>query len=311
MAKYGSIRFDLTLQPVSGKAIPVHQGEILRITQVEGEQIVDFNAFNLHDYKEFLDVGHMRREGFRTQQGRILWSNTPRYYPLMLILHMSETCVTDLLGAQCNAVVFEDQYGLDDHPNCQDTLAESIGEYGLTPDDVHDPLNFFQDSQWDYIGSSPARSTSRKGDHVDLLALTDVLAVADICGSGNMSLARGFEYKPIHLQVFEASSETNALAEEHLRNNTGLKTQRRPSDFHVAEIRVERELRPTPGYEPQFVNFPITLREITVELPSEDYLGIQHLRGTIGKTDEEVIRSAFLIWYNTNRKAHGLRWRSL
>ena len=146
------------------------------------------------------------------------------------------------------------------------------------------------------------------GDHVDLLALSDVLAVADICGSGNMSLAHGFEYKPIRLQVFESSSDTAALAEEHLKNNTGLKTQRRPADFHVSEIRTERELRPT-GYEPQFVNFPITLREITVELPSEDYLGIQHLRGAIGKTDEEVIRTAFLIWYTLNRKATGMRWR--
>ena len=52
MISYGKERFDLVLQPISGKAVPVYAGEVLRIIQVEGEQCVDFNAFNLHDYKE-------------------------------------------------------------------------------------------------------------------------------------------------------------------------------------------------------------------------------------------------------------------
>ena len=37
MIAYGKNRFDLVLQPISGKAVPVHRGEVIRITQVEGE----------------------------------------------------------------------------------------------------------------------------------------------------------------------------------------------------------------------------------------------------------------------------------
>ena len=68
------------------KPIPVHKGEILRIKQIEGGQCVDFNCFNLNDHKEYMSVGHMRREGFRTAQDRFIWSNPPRYRPMMKIL---------------------------------------------------------------------------------------------------------------------------------------------------------------------------------------------------------------------------------
>src|SRR2546430_14243806 len=57
MSQYGNCRYDITLQPISGKAIPLYQGEVLRIIQVGGEQCVDFNCFNLHDYKERMSVG--------------------------------------------------------------------------------------------------------------------------------------------------------------------------------------------------------------------------------------------------------------
>ena len=52
--------FEQVLQPGTGKAIELLAGQILRIEQVEGGQCVDFNAFNLHDYKEFMHCGRTR-----------------------------------------------------------------------------------------------------------------------------------------------------------------------------------------------------------------------------------------------------------
>ena len=60
---HGNKRLDVEMPPVTGKAVPVLKGEILRITQVAGGQCVDFNCFNLHDYKEHMSVGHTRRQG--------------------------------------------------------------------------------------------------------------------------------------------------------------------------------------------------------------------------------------------------------
>ena len=307
-ATLGSCRLDLTLQPVSGKALPVHKGEVLRVTQVEGEQCVDFNCFNLHDYKEYMSVGHMRREGFHTRQGQYIWSNPPRYRPMMKVLHMPPTCVTDLQGARCSAVLFEVHFGIDDHPNCQDTLAEAIGEYGLTPDDTHDSFNMWMNTEIDHVGYYTTWNTGRAGDHVDLIALMDVLAVPAICGSGNLWATSNFSYKPIRIQVFAASPESAALAEEEWRAQCSLKTQRTLKDFRNQSILTEPELRPVPGYQPQFPNYPIEWKEIEVAFRSEDFRKIMLYRGTAGDTDEEVVRTLFFYWYLDNRNMHGLRW---
>jgi uncharacterized protein YcgI (DUF1989 family) len=298
----------MRIEPVSGKAIPVHKGEILRIEQIEGGQCVDFNCFNLDDHKEYMSVGHMRREGFRTAQGRLIWSNPPRYRPMMKILRMSPTCVTDLLGARCSAVPFEAHYGIEDQPNCQDTLAEAVGEYGLTPDDVHDSLNFWMNTEWDHVGFYTVWNTGRAGDFVDLLALMDVLAVPVTCGSGNLWITSNFSYKPIQVEVFEATRETTALAENEWEQHCSLQTQRAVKDFKNQKIRIDPELKADPNYDPEFVNFPIEWKDIEVVFTSAELRAIWEYRGRFGDTDEEVVRTLFFHWYLENRKKHGLRW---
>jgi uncharacterized protein YcgI (DUF1989 family) len=305
-AEPGNRRFDQTLQPVSGRAVPVYKGEVLRITQVEGEQCVDFNCFNLHDYKEYMHVGNMRREGFRTREGRIVWSNPPRYHPMMRILHMPETCVTDLLGARCSALLFEVGYGLEDHPNCQDTLAEAIREYGLGPADVHDSLNMWMNTEWDHIGFYIVRNTGRPGDYVDLLALMDVLAVPAVCGSGDLWTTSNFSYKPIRIEIFEPSDESSKAAEEDWSQHSYLRNQRTLADFRVGQIRTKRELHPVPGYEPRFPNFPIAWTDVDVEFTSDEYRRIWMFCGSLGDTVEEVVRTLFLHWYIDNRKKPAL-----
>ena len=304
MASYGKKRVDFILEPVSGKAVPVYKGEVLRIVQVGDGQCVDFNCFNLHDYKEHMSVGHTRRQGFRIKKGQFIWSNPPRHRPMMALLEIPETCVTDLLAARCNAARFEIVFGFDLHTNCADTFAEAIGEYGLTPDDAHDSLNMWMntditpDQKTEY-----SWNTGKKGDYVDWLALMDVLAVPIVCGSGDVNFTANFCFKPIQIQVFEQSTETDTLVQGHLQEYGNLKNQRSVDAFRVKDIKKERELTPMPGYEPRFVNFPITLKEIEIELTNEDYEGIQYLKQRqFPDTDEEVVRAAVMSWYSKNRR---------
>jgi hypothetical protein len=307
MTVLGRCRYDIVLKPVSGKAIPVSQGEVLRITQVEGEQCVDFNCFNLHDHKELMSVGHMRVQGFRVRQGHLVVSAPPRYRPMLAILHMAETCVTDLLGARCDATAGEREYGLVDRTNCQDTLAESIGEFGLTPDDVHDSFNMWMHTAWDK-SFRVLRNIGPAGDYVDLLALMDVLAVPVTCGSGDIGQISNFGFKPIQAQVFEASDDTRALTRDSLTRFTGFKNQRTRADFRVKAIQAERELRPVPGYQPQFRAFPIVQTPIEVGFSEAEYRAVEGLRGRLGRTDGDAVRAAFMLWYQRNRmKPHWIR----
>jgi uncharacterized protein len=307
MNQYGECRYDITLQPISGKAIAVYQGEVLRIIQVGGEQCVDFNCFNLHDYKERMSVGHMRIQGIRVREGHIAVSAPPRYRPMLAILHMSDTCITDLIGARCDATAGEREYGLVGRTNCQDTLAEAIREYGLTPDDVHDSFNMWMHTIWDE-SFYPMRNVGPKGDYVDLLALMDVLAVPITCGSGDIGQISNFGFKPIQCQVFEASDYSREVTKRYLERCTGFKNQRSRADFRVKEIRKDRKLRPVPGYKPQFRAFPIETKEIEVRFTAAELQKVKAHRDKIGKTDEEVVRAAFMLWYQANRtKPHWVR----
>jgi len=303
MISYGEPKVDIVLQPVSGKALPVYQGEVLRITQLGDGQCVDFNCFNVHDYKEHMSVGHMRRQGFRIRKGDLIWSNPPRFNPMMAIMEMPQTCSTDLLASRCHAGLFEVIFGLENHPNCQDTFAEAIGEYGLTPDDVHDSFNMWMNSGWDDAGGYQIRkNTGLKGDYVDLLALMDVLAVPIVCGSGDIITVSNFCLKSIQVQVFHRSDETEVIVQDYLRRYTGLKNQRTVDTFRIKDIRTERELSPIQGYEPHFVNYPITLEEIEIELSEEDYEQLQILKEQgLGRSDEEAIRTAVMSRYYKNR----------
>jgi uncharacterized protein len=296
----GKCRYDITLHPISGKAVPLHAGEVMRIIQVEGEQCVDFNCFNLHDYKERMSVGHMRLQGFRVGEGHVAVSAPPRYQPMLAVTHMAATCVTDLLGSRCDATGGEREYGLVPRTNCQDTFAEAIREYGLTPDDVHDSFNMWMHTTW---GESfrILRNIGPKGDHVDLLALMDVLAVPITCGSGDIGQVSNFGFKPIQVQVYEASDETRARMRLYLDRCTGFANQRRREDMRVNTILAERKLRPVPGYRPQFRAHPIELTEIEVALTRAELAQLRLLPTIKGRTDEETVRAAFMLWYQSNR----------
>jgi len=307
MASYGPKREDITLEPVSGKALPVYRAEVLRIIQVEGEQCVDFNAFNLRDYKEYLGVSNTRSyHGFRPKKGDIVWSVHSRNRPMYAILEMPETCVTDLLGGRCKAALHygegftPDRYGT--HTNCQDTLAASIGEYGLTPDDVHDSFNMWMNTEWDSTGQYwITQNTGRKGDYVDLLAIFDTLAVPIVCGSGDTGITSNYAFKPLQIQVFEKSDETERLVSFYEAKYGDL--QRRPEQFKVNGIKQERGLRRDPNYVPEFVNFPIKKRRIPVELTEEEYDALQQLKECgFGNTDGEALRMAFFKWYHRNHR---------
>jgi Arc/MetJ-type ribon-helix-helix transcriptional regulator len=65
-----NVLLEMALEPGTGKALEVKAGQIFRIDQIEGLQCVDFNCFNLHDYKEFMRCGRTRTvHGFNPTTG--------------------------------------------------------------------------------------------------------------------------------------------------------------------------------------------------------------------------------------------------
>ena len=106
-----NIIFEHVIAPGTGKALEVRAGQILRIEQVEGGQCVDFNCFNLNDYKEFMHCGRTRTvHGFNPSRGTFMWSAPPRERAMLYIL--ADTYGrNDVLFPRCSAYVYESEIG--------------------------------------------------------------------------------------------------------------------------------------------------------------------------------------------------------
>ena len=282
------------LQPGTGKAIELLAGQILRIEQVEGLQCVDFNCFNLHDYKEFMHCGRTRTvHGFNPTKGSFMWSAPPRERALLYILE-DTVGRNDVLFPRCSAYLYESAYGFDAHTNCHDIQAEAQREYGLTPDDVHDSFNLFMCTQVTLQGRATiTRQETKPGDHVELLALTDLLAIPNVCGADVMRTSN-FALKPIKLSVFEASEAEMA----GVPKVPVLRSQRTPKDFRNPVIKADRALSRDPAYVPAFTNVPIVLEDVAVTLSGEEADLLERLRQPIyGADDGAALRDVLFTWW--------------
>ena len=282
------------MQPGTGKAIELLAGQILRIEQVEGLQCVDFNCFNLHDYKEFMHCGRTRTvHGFNPTKGSFMWSAPPRERALLYILE-DTVGRNDVLFPRCSAYLYESAYGFDAHTNCHDIQAEAQREFGLTPDDVHDSFNLFMCTQVTLQGRATiTRQETKPGDHVELLALTDLLAIPNVCGADVMRTSN-FALKPIKLSVFEASEAEMA----GVPKVPVLRSQRTPKDFRNPVIKADRALSRDPAYVPAFTNVPIVLEDVAVTLSGEEAGLLERLRQPVyGADDGAALRDVLFTWW--------------
>lgn len=192
-----------------GATCTVRRGEVLRVVDVRGGQIADFNAWSLADPRERFWSSRTRiMEGGHLTTGNRLWSSPnmavmftvtadtvkPKPSPLGGKSH-------DVLWARCSAELWELRYGMPGVPNCQDNLARAIEPHGLTVHDVHDAFNIFMKTGLDANDQLFWEETeSEPGDYLELRAEMDCLVAVSACpGAGNRDPAWG--YRPLLLQV--------------------------------------------------------------------------------------------------------------
>jgi uncharacterized protein YcgI (DUF1989 family) len=282
------------LEPGTGKALELRAGQILRIAQIEGGQCVDFNCFNLHDYKEFMHTGRTRTvHGLLPTAGDFLWSAPPRERAMMYLLEDTARC-NDVLFPRCSAYLYESSYGFARHTNCHDIQAEAQREYGLTPDDVHDSFNLFMCTEVHGGRGHILRQQTRPGDHVAMLALMDLLAVPNVCGADIMRTSN-FSLKPVKLEIYGASLRDLAS----VPTLKPLRSQRTPADFRQPKIRSERALRPDPDYRAEFSNVPLRTESLAIVLSDDECAALQSagLQAYYGDDRGAALRDVLFSWW--------------
>ncbi|PZX19773.1 hypothetical protein LX81_00234 [Palleronia aestuarii] len=205
----------VTVPPRDGRAIEVPRGHILRISCTEGSQVGDLNLFARDDLAEHFYSGKTRAlHGSHLDVGDRLWSGFPYLRPMALIvadtlgwygIDADGGAVHDVIGTRCDPYTGRLLGGTDYHRCCHSNLTRALADATGLPlreaeMHVHDVLNVFMCTGFSrtdgsyFMKASPARA----GDHLDLLAEIDLLAVLSTCPGGDCSTEHSSDAAPCH-----------------------------------------------------------------------------------------------------------------
>jgi urea carboxylase-associated protein 1 len=193
---------DQVLPPGTPWAGPVLAGQVLRLIDVEGQQVGDFVAFNLHRVEEKFsppNTANLNRT-IRLTTGNTLYSDEAS---AMLRIVKDTVGLHDVLAGACSKYTNFVRYGVEDSANCRDNFAQALEPYGIGWKDVPYAFNIFMNVP---IGSDNSMSIeepiSRAGDHIDLRAEMDVLAAISNCPQ-TRNACNAYRLKPMRVIVFE------------------------------------------------------------------------------------------------------------
>ena len=200
----------------TASAFIVNKGQVLRVSNHEGPQVADFNAFALEDPREkFWSIRTRIIGGSHLTAGHQLWSCPPWTRPMMTIVNDTVAPVVknsqgaqavathDLIFTRCDRRHYELVFKRENALNCQDNLAQALEPHGLDEYAVHDPLNLFmttglnEDGRPIYLASA-----AKKGDFVELYADMSCLIAISACPGGSS----GDDHKGLLAEVFDIQS---------------------------------------------------------------------------------------------------------
>jgi uncharacterized protein YcgI (DUF1989 family) len=193
------------IEPRSGVAFRLRQGQILRVIDPEGVQVSDLLAYNAADVREAISNGRTfdYEETIALTAGNFLWSNRSR--PMLAIVE-DKVGRHDFLLTPCSEATFRHFYPDQPvHRGCFGNLAEALAPYGVEPDMIPCAFNLFMNVPVAADGrlrvDPPA---SRPGDYVRLRAEMDLIVGLTACSA---FASNGGSFKPIHYEI-EAEAAT-------------------------------------------------------------------------------------------------------
>ncbi|WP_229068457.1 urea carboxylase-associated family protein [Actinoplanes sp. DH11] len=278
------------LEPGTGKAFEVDAGQVIRISQIAGHQCVDLNVFSRRDGRERLHVGRTRgMQGQRPGPGDVLWSNAPWERPIMAIA--GGTATTDTRFPFCSRLIYSAFFGLHNRTNCEEIQNEAQREYGLSPWDIHESLNLFM-----HTGTGPGgeavirRNRARPGDHIEFVALLDLLVVPNVCGD-DVTNCSNFGMRQVAVTI-EQGRPADAELARTARNRAailGLPPAR--------EVPGARPLRRDPGFVPAFPHLPLRRADVPVEVGEALTHRFTRARNLdLYAADDDALRDITLSW---------------
>jgi uncharacterized protein YcgI (DUF1989 family) len=175
---------------------------VLRIIDVEGQQVADLVTINAKNPSEKLSVMNtinLNKQVF-PRVGYVLYSDEA--HGMMTII--ADTCgVHDMLAGACSGFTNERRYGVKDTKNCRDNLAAALKPWGISWKDVPFNMNVFMNCPIGNDGNwSIQVPKSKAGDYIDFRAEMDVIAAFSNCPQIH-NACNGFRLKPLRAVIYE------------------------------------------------------------------------------------------------------------
>jgi len=166
----------------TGKTIRVREGDLVRITDLEGQQPVDFWAFNADDPRELLSCEHTKVLVGRLSPvaGESVFTNRRR--PIVTIVEDNSPGEHDMECAACDILRYRLLGFEGEHANCQDNLDAELSALGLEFNVAPQPWNLFTN-----VVVHPDRTmtieapANKAGDNIVLRAEMDAYIVVSPC----------------------------------------------------------------------------------------------------------------------------------
>ena len=178
----------------------VRQGQVLRITDLEGQQAVDFLCYNAADPQERYHAPNTLKAAgtiFLTT-GHKLYSDIAR--PIFTIVE-DQFGGHDTIGGCCSAPSNEMLYGVKNCPGCRENFLMALAAHGLGRKDIVPNINWFMRVPvTEEGGAAIASAISPPGCQVALRAEMDALAVISNCPQVN-NPCNGFKPTPIRVEI--------------------------------------------------------------------------------------------------------------
>jgi uncharacterized protein YcgI (DUF1989 family) len=193
------------LEPHTGFALRIHDGQILRIIDVEGGQVVDLTSFSQKNPQEYLSSPRTMDYNSKIYftSGDVLYSDQSK--PMWTITEdtVGNHC---FLYAPCDQRMFEITYGItESHPNCFDNLSGNLSQYGILPEQIFIPFNIFMNIEINPNGELEIHPpSSRAGDFIELRAEQEMIAGISVCSAYK---SNDYTFSRIKLEIYSEISK--------------------------------------------------------------------------------------------------------
>jgi uncharacterized protein YcgI (DUF1989 family) len=164
-----------------GRTFEVRAGQRLTIIDVEGEQAADFVAVVAGAHHEKLSPTHTRRQlrSLFFEIGDALYSSLGR--PLLRVVE-DTVGIHDANVPACDDTRFTVDFNVTGHRNCLDNMHAGLALYGLSPFDVPEPFNLFQNGPvTPDCRMKVTDPTSKPGDFISFEVLEDLVCAVSSC----------------------------------------------------------------------------------------------------------------------------------